>query len=446
MLTRTHRLICVALFAGIATVASAQTVTDPNLRVQRWVRGLQQPTGLAFVDNAGTALALEKNTGRVQIIAGKTIAGTALDLPVANDSERGLLGIALSPDFATSKFVYLYYTHADRDGAAAVDNRVVRYQWDGTKLVFNKRVAKLPASPGPNHDGGKIAFGRDGKLYIATGDLNRNGKTANFQQSSDLTRSGAILRLNPSGTSVGTNPFFNRANVGTTNAPLNDIYAYGVRNSFGIDFDPVTGDLWDTENGPGNWDEINRVRPGFNSGWQDVMGPASRTGESTEGLVSFGDRFYYSDPRFSWNEPIAPTDAMFLASGRLGDEYRNDLFVGTVKGGAILKFDLSPSRKTLALSGALADTVADNSSSALFAEQSEVLFGQGFGTIIDLIQGPGGMYVLSLGNGTLYRITTVTADARLAALDLGGMAPEPSAIGVILPAWLLVRRCRGGRR
>ena len=420
------------------SLAAAQTVNDPNLKIQRWVKGLQSPTGIAFLDNAGTALAIEKSTGRVQIINGKTIAGTALDLPVASASEQGLLGIALDPDFAANNYLYLYYTKSDADGGAAFDNRVERYTWDGGKLNYSKRIVKLPVSPGPNHDGGKIAFGPDRKLYIAVGELNRNGKTANFQSSSELTRSGAILRLNPSGTSVGTNPFYSKSNIGTANAPLNDIYAYGVRNSFGMDFDPVTGDLWDTENGPNNWDEINRIRPGFNSGWEDVMGPTFRTSESTAGLVSLGDRAYYSDPRFSWDECVAPTDALFFPSNRLGAEYKNDLFVGTLKSGAILNFDLSPSRKTLALSGALADTVADNSTGSLFAEQSDVLFASGFGTITDLLPGPGGIYVLSLG-GSLYRITT---DTSLSA-NVVAVPEASSAIALLMASmFAFTRRAR----
>src|SRR6185295_14642809 len=121
---------------GIATVlvlcasAVAQTVNDPGLKVQRWVKGLDQPTGVAFVDGGATALVLEKATGRVRIVQNRAITGTALDLPVASDSERGLLGIALDPGFAvTSSFVYLSYTRSTVDGGDALDNRVERYRW-----------------------------------------------------------------------------------------------------------------------------------------------------------------------------------------------------------------------------------------------------------------------------------------------------------------------------
>src|SRR5438034_8986179 len=129
----------VALLLLLVAPAVAQTVVDPNLKVQRWVGGLDQPTGVAFVDNGATALVLEKNTGKVRIVRNRAITGTAVDLPVANDSERGLLGIALDPGFGvTSSFIYLSHTRANSDGGAAIDNRVERYRWLQSKLVFDR--------------------------------------------------------------------------------------------------------------------------------------------------------------------------------------------------------------------------------------------------------------------------------------------------------------------
>jgi glucose/arabinose dehydrogenase len=442
-------------FAGLSVVmaitlaASGATVTDPNLKVQRWAKGFDLPTGMAFVDGGATALVLEKNTGKVQVMKNRSIVGTALDLPVANNSERGLLGIALAPDFVTSQSVYLYFTRSatNGDSTTAADNRVERYTWNGSKLVFSKRIIKLPGNPGPNHDGGKILFGPDKKLYVVAGELNRNERTSNHAESSVINPIGAILRLNPSGTSVTSNPFFSAKNVGTANAALNGLYAYGVRNSFGMDFDPVTNVLWDTENGAASFDEINRVRPGFNSGWEKIMGPVSRNGGSTPNLVSLGARAAYSDPKFSWVTPVAPTDLEFFPSSKLGGQYANDMFVGTVHGGNILHFDLSPSRKTLSLSGPLADGVADNTADSLFAEQAAIRFGSGFGTVTDLLAGPGGMYVVSL-DGSIFRITENTAPVAgmMQAQSLSIAVPEPGGGAIVmLAALLLRRRSRGGR-
>ena len=431
------------MITSLAAPCAAQTVVDPALRVQRWVKGLSQPTGMAFVDDAGTALVLEKSTGRVRIVANKQISGTAVDLPVAGNSERGLLGVALSPGFVSDRLVYLYYTRSSTssDSDTASDNRVERFKWNGSTLAFDRKVLTMPATPGPNHDAGKIAFGPDGKLYVTIGDLNRNESNENFEKAKTITRSGAILRVNPSGTSVTSNPFYDAKFIGTQYQAINDIYAYGIRNTFGIAFDPVTNLLWDTENGTDSYDEINRVDRGFNSGWEDIMGPTSRNGGTTGKLVSLGAAAHYEEPKFSWKTPIAPTDAYFMGTSRLGKQYAHDLFVGTVKdGGVIFRFDMSPSRKTLGLSGALADGVADNSGDALLAEQSDLVFGNGFGVVTDILAGPGGMYVLSL-SGSMYRITTETSIARsLVAI------PEPSVIVFATIALLLPRRRRSPRR
>ncbi|HYO11512.1 MAG TPA: PQQ-dependent sugar dehydrogenase [Tepidisphaeraceae bacterium] len=437
-------VIAAATCAATCGVARAQSVVDPSLRVQTWARGLNQPTGIAFIDNAGTALVTEKSTGRVRILSGKAVTGTALDLPVNGESERGLLGIALSPTFASDRLVYLNYTRANADGGDAIDNRVERYTWNGSSLSFDRRVLTMPATPGPNHNGGKIAFGPDGKLYAAVGDLNRNESTLNFERAKTITRTGAILRVNPSGSSVTTNPFYDAKFVGTRHEAINDLYAYGVRNSFGIAFDPVSGSLWDTENGPERMDEINRVTPGFNSGWQDVMGPTSRNGGSTGKLVSMGPKAHYEEPKLSWDAPVAPTDAYFMETARLGREYKNDLFVGTVRGGGVIyRFGMSPSRKTLGLSGDLADGVADNRGGGLLAEQDDIVWGTGFGTVTDILAGPGGMYVLSIGNGALYRITTTTSASALPAADVTAVPePPPLALIALAGAFLCKRATR----
>jgi glucose/arabinose dehydrogenase len=364
-----------------------------------------------------------------------------LDLSVANDSERGLLGIALSPSFVSDQRIYLYYTAAGNDGGSPISNSVKRYRWTGSQLIFDRKIIDLPATPGPNHDGGKIVFGpKDGYLYIGAGELNRNEQTSNHRNSSDVNRIGAILRVSRNGRSIPTNPFYSAANIGTARAPLNDIFAYGIRNTFGLAFDPQTRFLWQSENGPSFYDEINRISPGFNSGWESIMGPTSRNGGDTGPLVSFSERSHYEDPKFSWATPVAPTALHFLDTTRLGNQYKDDLFVGSVKGGKIFHFDLSPSRKVLSLTGPLSDVVADNSSSSLFAEQGAIVWGSGFGTVTDIKTAPGGMFVLSYDNGAIYRITT--ASPRASAL--GTIVPEPMCISPLALLFMALRR-RGTR-
>jgi len=141
--------------------------------------------------------------------------------------------------------------------------------------------------------------------------------------------------------------------------PINLYYAYGIRNSFGIDFDPITGQLWNTENGPNYGDEINLVEPGFNSGWKKVQGiwylKASNLGEeingTPEGLVDFDGKGKYRLPDFTWKGRYGPTAIKFLDSAKLGKQYENDLFVGDVHNGTLYHYELNKSRTGLSLQG-----------------------------------------------------------------------------------------------
>lgn len=429
----TFLLSCVVIVLLSGDRATGQTVVDPNLRVNTWVSaGLNDPVGAAIFNSRGDMMVIEKNTGQVKVVRQRRVRQTLLDLPVSNDSERGLLGIALSPNFGNDGHVYLFHTVADADGGDAIANRISRYTYDGSRLVFNKRLIDLPGNPGPNHDGGKITFGPDGKLYAVIGDLNLNNQMNNFTGLGRLIQNtSAVLRLNRDGSIPSGNPFAGEASA---------IYAYGIRNSFGIAFDPVTGDLWDTENGPQQFDEINRVFKGFNSGWEDIMGPVSRNGgQQPGGLASLGPAATYADPKFTWVQPVAPTDLEFLPNARLGASYKNDLFVGTTREGKILRFDLTSTRKSLRLTGALADGVADNTS-GLFNEQDDLIFGEGFGIVADLFAGPGGMYVVSLTNNAIYRITTVAPP-----MGRPSSVPEPSMLAIPVAALLLARRAAPGR-
>lgn len=425
---------------ALAAPAAGQSLVDPNLAFNTWVAsGLESPTGAAIYNSRGDMFVIEKDSGRVKVVRGRKVRGTLLDLPVANDSERGLLGMALSPSFASDNFVYLYHTAAAADGGAPIANKISRYRYTGSGLAFDRKLIDLPATPGPNHDGGKIAFGPDGKLYAVIGDLNRNNAPANYGGRA-VEYTGSVLRMNPSGTAPPSNPFIND-NDGRTRLT----FAYGVRNSYGIAFDPITGDLWDTENGPGSYDEVNRVFRGFNGGWEKIQGPLERAGGDPADLVSLGAAAVYSDPKFSWARPVAPTDLEFMPTSRLGAQYKNDLFVGTLRGGKILRFDLTRTRKGLRLEGPLADGVADNTSD-VDAEQEAITFGSDFGVVTDLFPGPGGMYVVSLTNNAVYRITTKDAGGAAATAARGGTVPEPACgLLCLAPVVAARRRTRGCR-
>jgi glucose/arabinose dehydrogenase len=308
------------------------------------------------------------------------------------------LGIAVHPNFPTAPFVYLYYTESSDVGdttGSPLANRVYRYTWNGAALVSPVLILDLPVTPGPNHNGGTMTFGPDGKLYVVIGDLNRDGQLQNFSAGPAPDNTGVIFRVNNDGSAPNDNPFF------ALGGNLAKYYAYGIRNSFGLAFDPITGELWDTENGPNSYDEINLVLPGFNSGWEQIMGPDSRDPQGLGNLVFFPGS-HYADPRFSWFNPVGPTALVFLNSARLGVEYQNHLFVGDINNGNLYRFRVNATRNGFDFaSPGLSDLVADSN-----AEFQEVLLGTGFGGITDLKVGPDGLlYVLSFGLGRIFVIS-----------------------------------------
>lgn len=386
-------------FAMVQYVSAQPTIEkDPALKVESVVSGLSSPTSMTFL-NDNNILVLEKD-GNVRLASnGQLQQQPVLQVPVDIKSERGLLGIAVMNTTGNNKKVFLYYTESKGED---ISNRVYRYDWNGQTLVNPKLLLDLPALPGPNHDAGKLTLSKDGYLYVIIGELRHNGKLQNIKDGPDPDDTGVIFRISPlDGSPAKNNPF-------ATNeiAALHKYYAYGIRNSFGIAIDPVTGNLWETENGENTYDEINLVKPGFNSGWKIVMGPMSRNnGITTNDLVNFpGSR--YTDPVFSWLDPVAVTGIEFLKSSKLGLSYNNNIFVGDYNNGNLYFFKVNKDRTGIELdadqkSAGLSDLVVDNKN-----ELDAVKFGTGFGSITDIETGPDGwLYVLSFDNGAIYRIS-----------------------------------------
>lgn len=388
--------------------ALAQSVNDSNLGVESFVEGLDSPTSMAFLDNENV-LVLEKE-GQVRLVSnGELAPEPVLQVPADTDNERGLLGIAvmnggdgggdgggtgpITSQNSTAQNVFLYYTESGQEGGE-LRNRVYKYSWNGQTLDNPTLLVDLPAIPGPNHDGGKLMIGPDNFLYGIIGDLNHDGKLQNFPDGPDPDDTSIIFRVNPNdGTPAPDNPLST-----DSNNLLSKYYAYGIRNSFGLTFDPVTGNVWDTENGPASNDEINLVKPGFNSGWQTIMGQISASGNTENELVSFPGSLY-ADPLLTWLDPVAVTDIEFLESSSLGESYSNNIFVGDYNNGNLYYFRVNPDRSALLLDN-IPDLVVDNE-----GEQSSIIFGNGFGPVTDLETGPDGyLYVLSHDTGIIYRI------------------------------------------
>lgn len=324
--------------------ARAQTLTDPSLTVTTLTTpGISQPTSMAFVA-PNDILVLEKATGRVRrVLNGVLQGGNVLDVNVNSDSERGLLGIAVNSQSPPG--VFLYYTEATgADGGTPIANRVYRYTWNAgaAALQSPQLILSLPVTSGPNHDGGVVMLGPPGEgsvadgrlLYVIIGDLNRDGQLQNNAAGAAPDDTSVLFRVEQDGTAAAGNPFVPYCSTTTTQTcptgsgcpggqtcrtQVARYYAYGIRNSFGMTIDAATGDVWDTENGPGNFDEINRVEPGMNSGWNDIMGPDSLDPQGVANLFNMpGAGLTYSDPEFSWTDTNAPTAIIFPQGTTLG--------------------------------------------------------------------------------------------------------------------------------
>jgi glucose/arabinose dehydrogenase len=362
--------------------------------VRTAVSGLDQPIALVFL-GANDLLVTEKATGRVQRVVNGVVHSTVLDLPVNSASERGLLGIALDPQFPTDPRVYLYWTESTSGTDSNVlsdvpllGNRVDRFVWNGSTLTFERNLIKLRAFQADagqpergNHDGGVIRFGPDGKIYIFIGDVGRRGQLQNLRcgptatcpgptvpddqfggpQPDNAHLTGVVLRLNEDGSAPADNPFFAAGATmgGEVGANVQKIFSYGHRNSIGMDFDPKSGNLWLEENGDDSFTELNLVERGMNGGWVQIAGPVSRIRQYKE--IETSPQFFglqqirwpptniadtpaealarlfmlpgarYSDPEFAWKFEVAPAGLGFINGSGLGPQYDGDLILGAAR-------------------------------------------------------------------------------------------------------------------
>jgi glucose/arabinose dehydrogenase len=456
----------------LAGVNAKIVINDPKFGAQIVTKGLSNPTGMVFLDR-NQILVLEKDEGKVlRVVNGNISKDPVLALDVNHHKERGLLGIALlrNPNGDKEnkenepKYVFLFYTEPRYTGKgnakcnkqeceeAQFNNRLYRYEYKNNKMINPKLLFDIPIywnnrvfpaiyseiiHGGKNwgsypiregvHQGGVLAVDHDDNLYLVTGDGGachsaegcyssvNNGflgaQTANKINGSLPVGMGGIIWLTEHGKPVKKNGILGAGKI------LDFYYAYGIRNSFGMDFDPVSGKLWDTENGPHFGDEINLVNPGFNSGWTKIQGvwpilnstdlqdnattkghPISAISLSEKALENFGGKGVYRDPEFTWNSSVGVTSLKFLDTDKLGKQYRNDMFVGDALG-RIYHFNLNENRNALELNGTLKDKIANSE-----AELKDSIFGEGFNTVTDLEVGPDGhLYVLSY-SGTIYKI------------------------------------------
>lgn len=407
-------------YAKAPVAPNGPTVEDKVLKVEKVTDGLEKPTSMAFL-GPNDILVTEKETGKVMhVIDGQIQDIPVIDVSVATDIERGLLGIALAKQPDGKIYVFLSYTESgnDADGSDFEDNvdpsgnRLYRYEYVDGQLENPTLLLDLTAIPDNGrgeHNGGKIRIGPDKNVYYIVGEVGGHRTQAqNIEDGPEPNGLGGVLRVTQDGEIVNGDVIFG------DESPLNLYYAMGIRNSFGMDFDPVTGNLWDTENGPTAGDEINLVYPGFNSGWSLIQGFSKDdrlgTGATPDDLVYSG-KGSYSEPKFSWVTPIGVTALEFLNSSKLGTGYQNNMFVGDINNGLLYRFLLNEARNDLSFDNGYAENTAPLADREVNdpKENQPIVFGQGFGGIADLQTGPDGyLYVLSY-TGSLFRILPSTS-------------------------------------
>lgn len=409
-------------------------LVDPHLKAKVVSEGLCYPTSMTFL-GPNDFLVTEKDAGTVRrVVNGTVLQQPLLEANVATYGHRGLLGIAVSlasPPITSSSSsngtrnttttsVFLYYTQAKThtgddatEGKQPAGNRLYKYELVDNRLVNPQLLLDLPAIPGAIGNGGKVIVGPDDDVYLTIGDVGikgHNTKAQNVQNGSEPDGTSGILRVHQDGKPVTPGILGN-------NYPLDLYYSYGIWNSFGIAFDPITKILWDTQIGLPFGDEINFVNPGFNSGYNKIDGIwlHSYSNDQIEkydiaplhpnNLVDFAGKGKYHPPQFTWFNKVVPTGIAFMNSKKMGSQYENDMFVGDDLNGNIYHFKLNSKRTGLVLpSGPLRDLVA-NSTDPL----DQIIFGKGFGGITDLKVNPydGYLYVMTFDQGTIYRIVPI---------------------------------------
>ncbi|MCH7648497.1 MAG: PQQ-dependent sugar dehydrogenase [Thaumarchaeota archaeon] len=330
-------------------------------------------TTMTFVED--DILILQKTDGVVRLIRDGVLQDKpVLDVNVNSIGEKGMLGIT-----SVGSSVYLYFTEANEDGGESLGNRIYKYEWNGDSLINPILLKELPSNI--SHNGGAMVVGLDDQVYAVIGDTLRYGLLQNKPlewlegEDIDLKDNGVVLQLETE------KPYF----------------AMGIRNSFGLAIDPITGNLWGTENGDDDFDEINLIHEKFNSGWIVIMGPATES-ELTS-LPGYED-YVYDDPKFSWEKQVAPTGLDFAKFQEISN-YDNSLFVGDCNTGNLYKFELNENRDGFEFTSSfLKDNVINKNET-----MDEIIIGTGFGCVTDIERGPDGfLYVVSLSEGTIYRI------------------------------------------
>jgi glucose/arabinose dehydrogenase len=314
------RLLAVAISCStLVALAGTPAHAGATIVVRRVADGLNGPAGFTFLPD-GRIVYLERGTGNVQILNPRTKTDHRFfTIPGVNgEGERGTLGVAVGPGWPNPRSLYVYVT---RSAGGSLKNQIVKITRSsrGTSM---RVLLSQPASSDPYHNGGRILFGPDGMLYAIIGD---GHDSSNSQDLSGNLR-GKILRMTPSGGVPSNNPI-----------PGSRIFAFGIRNSFGFTFDPATGRLWETENGPECNDEINLIVGGGNFGW----GPNETCQGASPGNTNNSGPKPRHLPKLLFEGTIGITGDAFCDGCGLGATLEGQLFFGDVKSGTLRRISMN---------------------------------------------------------------------------------------------------------
>jgi glucose/arabinose dehydrogenase len=360
---RAFSSIALSIVSLAITGAPARAAVPPGFKSTPIARNIVKPTTMAIGSDGRIFIA--EQAGRIRIVkSNRLLAAPFLDIRTQVDSreDRGLLGIAIDPDFAQNKWIYVYYTAK----TPTIHNRVSRFTANGDLVVPGSEKVLLDIQPltfPASHNGGAIHFGKYGKLLIAVGD---NSKPNNAQTLANMK--GKILRLNKDGTIPTDNPFY-----ATATGANRSIWALGLRNPYSFAVQPGTGLVYINDVGQDSWEEIDRGIAGANYGWPRYEGPetdpkyvppifAYQHGSGNDKGCSIVGAAFYN-----------PTTVSFPPS------YIGDYFFGDFCNGWIRRYDIATKQTTL--------------------------FASGLNTLVDVKVAPNGkLYYLELSGGILTEV------------------------------------------
>ena len=315
------------LLAASSAACAAENATPTEhgpVRLVTVAEGLEHPWGIAFLPD-GRALVTER-PGRLRIVAPDGTVGPALDGVPAVDAtgQGGLLGIALDPDFASNRLVYLSYAEPREggNGTSVARGRLAERGLVDVEVIFRQQ----PTVPGRHHFGSRLVFARDGRLFVTLGERNSERERA---QTLD-THIGKVVRIERDGRVPGDNPFVGRIGA------LPEIWSYGHRNIQGAALHPLTGELWTNEHGPKGGDEVNRTLPGLNYGWPKVSYGVEYSGAK----ISDSPTAPGIEPPVHYWVPSIAASGMLFYTGERFPAWQGSAFVGGLKSKQLSRLEL----------------------------------------------------------------------------------------------------------